>query len=291
MIKSMTGFGKAVVETEKSRYRIEIRTLNSKQLDINLRTPVVFKDKELEMRGLINQELIRGKVDLSISMDQNSAESASVVNESVAMHYFNELKRLSQKLGIQSSDDLLPAILKLPDVFISPEQTLDTHEWENIVSGLKEALTQVNEFRISEGKNIETDSRVRINIIKSLLTEVEPFELKRTDYIKERIRTNLQSFSNDVQQDMNRLEQEMIYYIEKLDITEEKVRLLKHCDYFLETLKSEEAQGKKLGFISQEIGREINTMGSKANDVNIQKIVVLMKDELEKIKEQLYNIL
>ena len=291
MIKSMTGFGKHTVEVKNNVITIEIRTLNSKQLDLNLRSPISYKENELAVRNLVSNLLERGKIDVNINIEHKTTESAPVINTDLAQHYFNELNLLSQKLGIESTTDYLSLILKMPDVLATQQEEIDPEDWNLIVDGLTKACKSAEEFRILEGKLIEDEFITRIETIVGLLSKVSPFENERSAKIKERIETNLKNVMLDNQADKNRLEQEMIYYIEKLDISEEKMRLQKHCDYFIETLKDKDAQGKKLAFIAQEIGREINTLGAKANDVNIQKIVVLMKDELEKIKEQLFNIL
>jgi uncharacterized protein (TIGR00255 family) len=287
----MTGFGKHTVEVKNNVITIEIRTLNSKQLDLNLRSPISYKENELAVRNLVSNLLERGKIDVNINIEHKTTESAPVINSDLAQHYFNELNLLSQKLGIKSTTDYLSLILKMPDVLATQQEEINPEDWNLIVDGLTKACKSVDEFRVLEGKLIENEFITRIETIVGLLSKVSPFENERSAKIKERIETNLKNVMLDNQADKNRLEQEMIYYIEKLDISEEKMRLQKHCDYFIETLKDKDAQGKKLAFVAQEIGREINTLGAKANDVNIQKIVVLMKDELEKIKEQLFNIL
>jgi len=291
MIKSMTGFGKNTVEVRNNVITIEIRTLNSKQLDLNLRSPINYKENELEARNLISNYLKRGKIDVNINIEHKSAETAPVINTELAQHFYKELESLSQKLNITTSANYLEMIMKMPDVLATQQEEIDPEEWKLIIDGLNKACKSVDNFRIQEGKLIEEEFISRIKTIVDLLSKVTPFENERANKIKERIQTNLNNLTLENEPDQNRLEQEMIYYIEKLDISEEKSRLKKHCDYFIETLKDKDAQGKKLGFISQEIGREINTLGAKANDVNIQKLVVLMKDELEKVKEQLFNIL
>jgi uncharacterized protein (TIGR00255 family) len=291
MIKSMTGFGKTKFETNNKVLNIEIRTLNSKQLDLNLRIPHLYKEKELELRALLGQKLVRGKIDLSINIEQSSIESVPHINHQLANQYYNQLKDLSKDLKIDAPGDLISILLKMPDILSSSKEELNKTEWESIIEGLKATIIKVDEFRSQEGSYLNTDFIERINKIKNLLVQVEPFEVARVPRIRERIYNNFTNFLDDVSKNKDRLEQEMIFYLEKLDITEEKVRLDKHCDYFLNTIELEENAGKKLAFIAQEIGREINTLGSKANDADIQTIVVLMKDELEKIKEQLFNIL
>ncbi len=289
----MTGFGKQLVNTGNNNYQVEIRTLNSKQVDVNLRIPFFLKEFELEIRNMLNKSLVRGKIDLNITNEKATANTIPSINQSVANNYFKEIKNLSQTIEIDLNNqaEVLSMILKMPDVLTSPDDSIDPEEWKQLKEGIELAIERVNEFRQTEGQALSDDLNKRIVNIAELLKQVDPFEPERAKRIKERIKSNLNNFGDDIQQDKNRLEQEMIYYIEKLDITEEKVRLKKHCEYFLETMATTEFPGKKLGFISQEIGREINTMGAKANDADIQKIVVLMKDELEKIKEQLFNIL
>lgn len=287
----MTGFGKEVLENEARKITIEIRTLNSKQLDLNLRLPQFYREKELDIRSLIGKNIKRGKVDISINIEQKNVASAPVISKTLARHYYNELKEVSESINQSNDYDYLSMIVKMPEVLVSPEIEIGDEEFGELLSTIQNACEKVNKFRINEGKVLEKDFIKRINTIIDLLKKVESFEENRTIRIRERIKSNLEAFSQDVQSDKNRFEQEVIYYLEKLDITEEKIRLQKHCDYFLETLSKDSTAGKKLGFVSQEIGREINTMGAKANDFDIQQIVVLMKDELEKIKEQLFNIL
>ncbi len=291
MIKSMTGFGKQTVETQHNKFIIEIRTLNSKQFDLNAKIPPLLRKYEPDIRNLTSRRLLRGKVDLQISAEAKTPESAPSLNHTLAGHYYREIKNLSQVLGMELSEQILPVVLRMPDIWSVPDEELDTEEWNILSENIEKTMDAVDRFRISEGEMLQQDFRKRIEIIKDLLTQVSRFETERIQRIKERIKSNLENYTADIQQDKNRVEQEMIFYIEKLDITEEKIRLKKHCDYFLETMENEETPGKKLNFIGQEIGREINTMGSKANDASIQKLVVLMKDELEKIKEQLFNIL
>lgn len=287
----MTGFGKCITEAGETTFTIEIRTLNSKQLDVNLRLPIPLKEHEIAIRTTIGKKIQRGKVDVSISTDSNSVATAPVINQKVAEHYYNQLKNLSDALKLDSSNHFLPVIVKMPDVLVTKTEGIDENAKGVLMKGISEAIAKVDEFRISEGKMLEGDFKLRIGHISGFLSEIEQYEEDRLTRIFNRIKTNLESVSDDMQLDKNRLEQEMIYYVEKLDITEEKVRLKKHLEYFIETMHNEESPGKKLSFISQEIGREINTIGSKANDADIQKLVVLMKDELEKIKEQIFNIL
>ena len=288
----MTGFGKQVVDLDHLKMTIEIRALNSKQLDINCRIPNSFKEYELDIRNIISEGLERGKIDCNVAIEQTSAKSASVINKELAKHYINEIRHLGQEEKLNTEDDLLSNVLRIPEIFTTPEHVVDEKELSALKEGVKTAVNAVDEYRKKEGQSLESDFIERAKIILRLLEQVNPYETERAGKIKERIRQNLsQTFDNNMQVDENRFEQEVIFYLEKLDITEEKIRLEKNCDYFLETLQLENSSGKKLGFISQEIGREVNTLGSKANDADIQKLVVLMKDELEKIKEQLFNIL
>lgn len=291
MIKSMTGYGKQVAQEESRIITVEIRTLNSKQLDINLRIPQSIKHKEIEIRKLIGTELERGKIDVIILVEQDSAESASVIDINMAKHYYNELKSLAESVDQNDFKDYISLLIKMPDVLVQKGMEINEGEFDSVSQCLTDALIAVDKFRIEEGAVLEKDIRSRINNILRLLSKVDSFEKQRTAKIKQRITEKINNFIQEPVIDNNRFEQEMIYYIEKLDITEEKVRLGNNCNYFLDNLDNVESSGKKLGFISQEIGREINTMGSKANDSDLQRIVVLMKDELEKIKEQLFNIL
>lgn len=291
MIKSMTGYGKHVVNKDNMSVTVEIRTLNSKQLDLNLRVPQFLKDKEIEIRKLVTATLIRGKIDMLLQVDHSDTDTAPVIDKKIAMHYYSELKGLAESMGQSSFSDYLDIIVKMPDIFIQEEHDVDDSEVRIVFECLENALKAVDTARLGEGSYLEKDFVLRIGTILKLLEEVDNYDNKRVSKIRERILGNIQKFIGDPETDKNRLEQEIIYYIEKLDITEEKVRLKNNCNYFLENLDNEDSSGKKLGFITQEIGREINTLGSKANDSDMQKIVVLMKDELEKIKEQLFNIL
>lgn len=287
----MTGFGKCVIEESDTTFTVEIRTLNSKQLDVNLRIPIPLKEHEISIRSIIGKKIQRGKVDVSITTDSNSVTAVPVINQKIAEHYYVQLKTLSDSLNLDSSNQYLPVIIKMPDVLVTKTEGIDDNTKKVLMAGISEAIAKVDEFRISEGVMLEEDFNLRIDNISLFLSKIEQYEEARLARIFNRIKTNLESVAEDIQLDKNRLEQEMIYYVEKLDITEEKVRLKKHCEYFIETMQNEDSPGKKLSFIGQEIGREINTIGSKANDADIQKLVVLMKDELEKIKEQIFNIL
>ncbi len=289
MIISMTGYGKVVRQMADKKVTVEIKSLNSKQSDLNVRMPAIYKEKELGLRSEITKQLERGKIDLAIFVELTGEEKNYSINTSVVKGYFEELKLLSKSLSIQDSTDYMNIIMKMPDVLKTEKVVADEKDWEKIIHTVDKAILELKNYRLNEGKVLEKDIITRIEVILRHLKKIEPLESKRIDAIKTRLRKNLSELN--IMADENRFEQELIYYLEKTDITEEKVRLKSHCDYFLNTISEHEASGKKLGFIAQEIGREINTIGSKANDADIQKIVVQMKDELEKIKEQLFNVL
>jgi uncharacterized protein (TIGR00255 family) len=295
MIASMTGYGKKILELPGKKLNIEIKSLNSRALDLSVKLPGVFRDKELETRTLLSQKLQRGKIDLYISSDDTSEAPVFHINKELAKKYYLEITGLLNELGEKNHDSLLPVILKMPDVLQTEKTDAEEDDWSVVKRCIEETIELVDEFRMNEGLILEKDMLARVTLILSLLDSIAPFEANRMKDIREKIRTGFQNLCNsenlNVLPDNNRFEQELIYYMERLDITEEKVRLQKHCDYFINTLKDPDSQGKKLGFIIQEMGREINTIGSKANEAEIQKIVVQMKDELEKIKEQLGNIL
>lgn len=286
----MTGFGKAATEIPGKKITVEIRSLNSKQFDIYTKMPWIYKEKEIEIRELIHRGLDRGKIDFSIYVDVLNEQNAPVINQGVVKNYYNQLKEVAGELYIDADDQLLSIIMRLPETLRTEKESLSDDEWQVLADLINEAIQMVISYQSEEGKALGKDVVARIEKIAGLLKEIEPFEKSRVDNIREKILASLESLGSE-NIDMNRFEQELIYYLEKLDITEEKVRLRKHCDYFIETMSQGDANGKKLGFISQEIGREINTIGSKANDATIQGIVVRMKDELEKIKEQVLNIL
>jgi len=260
-------------------------------LDVNTRIPGVYREKELEIRRELSDRLIRGKVDFNIFSESLGVESNSAINSSMVKSYFNQLSEISKELQIPVSEVTLQIIMQLPEVVKTTRDELDENEWKIIVSAIREALDAMDNFRIQEGLSLYNDIIFNINTITTLLEQVAPYELERSAKVKERILEGLKELSSPEGVDHNRLEQEMIFYLEKLDINEEKVRLGNHCTYFLETLELEEPVGKKLGFIAQEIGREINTLGSKANHTEMQKLVIGMKDALERIKEQLLNAL
>ncbi len=291
MLKSMTGFGKATTKTENKAINIEIRSLNSKQLDANIRSASIFREKEIEIKTLISKQLIRGKIDFSIQFDNIGKTTPTIIDKEAFINYFKQLTEIGKTLNINVSEQTFQNILRFPEVIKADNEELTNKEWSIIKNAISDALNSINTFRKQEGEALEIDFNNRINTIINLQKEVELLEKQRIDKIKTRIKANLDEFIETKNLDTNRFEQELIYYLEKLDITEEKVRLTNHCKYFIETMNTDGAQGKKLGFISQEIGREINTMGSKANDTDIQHIVIKMKDELEKIKEQVLNIL
>ena len=286
----MTGYGKSELEINNKKLIIEIKSLNSKQLDINLKLSNSFREKELEIRKIL-KKLERGKVEFYINIESLESELSVSINKPSFLAYYNQIKEIGNELDIKTSELTINNILKLPDVLQNKKNVLDENEWENLKTQIDLAILNLNKFREQEGSALEKDIELRINKILNLLSEVDAPEENRIEKIKERIKNNFNNFLTEKNIDENRFEQELIYYIEKIDITEEKTRLRNHCNYFLKNIKTTAPVGKKLGFISQEIGREINTLGSKANDSDLQKIVIKMKDELEKIKEQLLNIL
>lgn len=285
----MTGFGKATGTHNGRKIVVEIRSLNSKNLDLYIKLPGIFKEKELALRKLIGEELDRGKIECVVSLENSGSASNFTINKSLAKKYFEEINSLAIELKTDAGE-LITSILRMPEVLATEEEQLTDNDWEFLQKLTKEAIEQLKKFRQQEGSSLLQDFTNRITTIDQLLAEVPQFEQVRIDTIKERMRKALEEMETSSIDD-NRFEQELIFYIEKLDISEEKVRLKNHLDYFLETLKTEEPVGKKLGFITQEIGREINTLGSKAHHAELQKIVVDMKDNLEKIKEQVLNTL
>ena len=291
MIKSMTGFGKAECECQNRKIVIEIKSLNSKQLDMNARIPSGYREKELAFRTLVSKKLKRGKVDFSISVENSGGASNFSINKALVLKYYREMQSLSNEIGENNNVDYLSVIMRLPDVMVSEKEEVKEDEWKLLFGAVEKAIGRLDDFRVEEGQNLYKDLTERTNKIMKLLVQVDPYEKQRIENLKVKIKRDLYELTDKDNIDKNRFEQELVYYIDKLDITEEKVRLKKHCEYFLETLDEAVSQGKKLNFIGQEMGREINTMGSKAGDASIQKIVVQMKDELEKIKEQLFNIL
>lgn len=285
MIQSMTGYGKHVVQLPTKKITIEIKSLNSKNLDLNARIPSTYRGKELELRKTIASSLVRGKVDFGLYIEVTGSETTSRVNSDVVKRYMDQLKTIANGEDIK----LLEMALKLPDALKTDKADIDEEEYSVIKDVLKEALVEINIFRTEEGKVLEKDFVERIALLQSLLKEVKEIDKDRIGTIRERLEKAVADLNVDV--DANRFEQELIYYLEKYDITEEEVRLKNHLDYFTTTLHSSDSNGKKLGFISQEIGREVNTIGSKANFAPMQQLVVQMKDELEKIKEQMLNVL
>jgi len=287
----MTGYGKSIAETPQKKITIEIKSLNSKQLDLNSKIPWLYKEKELEIKSLVSQKLERGKIDLSIYCDNLDDEYIPVINKSVVRNYFNQLKEISDELNLDLNEHILSTILKLPESLKTEKHELDEEEWEFVKRQLLEAINMLDIYRIEEGNALEKDIRNNIDRIVSLLHKIESFEEGRITKVREKLLSILNENLKSENIDKNRFEQELIFYLEKFDINEEKVRLRKHCEYFLESLGTPSPNGKILSFITQEIGREINTIGSKANDASIQKLVVMMKDDLEKIKEQTLNVL
>ncbi|HLP05907.1 MAG TPA: YicC/YloC family endoribonuclease [Paludibacter sp.] len=291
MIQSMTGFGKATFEYGNKKIVVEIKSLNSKQLDISTRISALYREKEIEIRNEISQKLERGKIDFTMYIDNAGKETGTQINQSVVESYYRQIKSISGNLGIEVPANWFEVLLRLPDTMKTETAELDENEWIEIKKVIAEAIDQLIEFRIQEGKSLEEVFKSKIEQIGSLLDDTAPFETERVDKIKSRLEENLQALSEKIDYDKNRLEQELIFYIEKLDVNEEKVRLRNHLNYFIETMRNENSPGKKLGFIAQEIGREVNTLGSKSNHSEMQKIVVLMKDNLEQIKEQVLNVL
>ena len=286
MILSMTGYGKAEKSLSNKKVTIEIKSLNSKQIDMNVRMPSVYREKELICRQKISTELKRGKIDVSFFVENTGQEANITLNKSLIKTYYSELKEINDELNI--SEPLMNVVMRMPEVFKTEKENLDQNEWLEIEKLLDQAIVNLTAFRADEGKAMENDFKIRIKNIQTILDEIEKTESNRIEDKKNRLQEKINSLTTEV--DKNRFEQELIYYLEKLDITEEIVRLNNHLSYFIENLAAP-SQGKKLGFICQEIGREINTIGSKSNNAQMQQLVVRMKDELEKIKEQILNVL
>jgi len=286
MIQSMTGFGKASQQLPNKKITVEIKSLNSKGLDLNVRMPQNFRELELGLRTQLGQVLERGKIDLSIFVELSSEETTSKINAPIIKSYINQMKAI---LPTADETELMKMAIRLPDALKTERDELDPNEWIEIQKTIDEALVNIQNFRKDEGKSLENEFKIRLQNIHQLMISSESFESERIETVKNKLRTALDDLKVNV--DENRFEQELIFYLEKYDVTEEKVRLANHLKYFQETIDSNEANGRKLGFITQEIGREINTMGSKANHAGMQKLVVQMKDELEKMKEQVLNIL
>ncbi|WP_224488408.1 YicC/YloC family endoribonuclease [Robertkochia flava] len=290
MIHSMTGFGKSVRQLPSKKITIELKSLNSKSLDLNARIPSNYREKELQMRRLIADSLQRGKVDFNLYIEITGEETTTAVNKGVVREYVQQLMDVFPDLADESARvEMMKMAVRMPDALKTERDEIDEEEFNIILASLEEALEQITEFRLQEGKALENDFRSRVSTIRSLLEKVKEIDPERTEAIRTRLENAVADLKENV--DENRFEQELIYYLEKFDITEEKVRLENHLNYFDESLDSDDSNGKKLGFICQEIGREINTIGSKANYAPMQQVVVQMKDELEKIKEQVLNVL
>ncbi len=290
MVRSMTGYGNAKGLVGGQGVTVEIRSLNSKFLELNVRMPMQFRDRELELRADLGKQLERGKADLNISFDNNDLAKRSSVNKEIFNAYFEELTSLGKEYHL-SDVNLMDIILRMPAVMNADKAESDETQWKELKALIGEAIKKFNQFRDNEGAVLGKDTTDRVTVILNSIPKLEEFEQVRVENIRQRIMRSITELQEQSNIDHNRFEQELIYYIEKLDISEEKVRLRSHCDYFMQTLNSADGNGKKLGFIAQEIGREINTIGAKANDAQMQRIVVEMKDELEKLKEQLANVL
>lgn len=288
MIQSMTGYGKSVLHLPSKKVTIEIKSLNSKNLDLNTRIPSYYREKELNVRKKLASNLVRGKVDFSIYVEMTADETSTTVNIGVVREYMQQLRNVTQ-VGTSDDVELMKMAVRMPDALKTEREELDEEEWKQIDTHIDEALKEIIQYRTDEAKSLEEDFKTRILNIQSALEEVKKLDGDRIEHVKERLQKALTDLKVEV--DENRFEQELIYYLEKLDINEEKVRLANHLEYFLQQLATEDSNGKKLGFIVQEIGREINTTGSKANFAPMQKLVIQMKDELEKIKEQILNVL
>ena len=291
MIQSMTGYGKAVVAYKDKKIHVEVKSLNSKQLDLNTRIAALYREKEREMRQMVAEALIRGKVDMSVWIEKDMAVDPTPINAALVENYYQQIKSISEKTGIPVPEDWFYTLLRMPDVLTKTDtEELEEEEWQTVKGAVSEALKNLVDFRTQEGAALQKKFTEKIDNIAILLAEIEPYEKSRVEKIKQRIVEGLQQIPG-VDYDKNRLEQELIYYIEKLDISEEKQRLTNHLKYFRDTMNEPAGQGKKLGFIAQEMGREINTTGSKSNQAEMQNLVVKMKDELEQIKEQVLNAL
>lgn len=286
----MTGFGKAVAELENRKVTVEVKSLNSKQLDLYVRMPNLYKEKEMEVRNLITRRLERGKVDFLIYVENIGIDTANQINQNVIESYYKQIKETASNLGIDVPSDWFQVLMRMPEVLKYEQNEADENEWRKVSEAINEAINQLLGFRKQEGKMLQSLFEEKTNNISNLLLDIEPYEKDRIEKVRTRITEALQKLEG-VEYDKNRFEQELIYYIEKLDINEEKNRLSNHLRYFQETMNAGSGQGKKLGFICQEIGREVNTMGSKSNDAEMQQIVVRMKDELEQMKEQVLNVL
>lgn len=290
MIQSMTGFGKVTTELTSKKVTVEIKALNSKQLDLSTRIPSIYRENEMQIRSLLLQSLERGKVEFNIFIEYIGKDTPTHINLATVENYYTQIKDIAEKLNIALPADWFQTLLRMPDVIKTETQEADESEWEMVEKSIKEAIKHLCDFRIQEGAMLQKLFEQKIANIARLLTEVELYEKERIEKVKTRISDNLEKIAGQ-DYDKNRFEQEMIYYIEKLDVNEEKSRLDNHLKYFISTMNNGHGQGKKLGFIAQELGREINTLGSKSNHAEMQQIVVQMKDELEQIKEQVLNVL
>lgn len=291
MIQSMTGYGKAVVNYKDKKINVEVRSLNSKTLDLSTRMAPVYREKEMEVRQLLSKSLVRGKVDFSIWVEKDADADAAPINGALINNYYNQIKTISANTGVPEPNDWFALLLRMPDVMARNDQeVLSDEEWAVTLTAIEAAVASLVDFRKQEGEALSRKFEEKLDNIARLMSDIEPYEKSRVEKIRTRIVEGLSAIP-EVDYDKNRLEQELIYYIEKLDISEEKQRLANHLKYFRETMAESEAQGKKLGFIAQEMGREINTTGSKSNQAEMQNIVVMMKDELEQIKEQVLNVL
>jgi len=285
----MTGFGRAEGVVKDRKVTVEVRSLNSKQLDLLVKLPGVFREKEAELRQLASELVMRGKAELIMNQEQGSDTRRTTFDRDLVQAYYTELRSIANEVAPDADTDLLAHVLRMPDVMTTRTEVLEESEWEDLLALVRQALSSYDGFRLNEGARLLDELAARVQRIEQLLIEAEALDAVRTDRTRERLRAKLADLQVNVDQD--RFEQELVYYLEKLDITEEKVRLRAHCTYFQETMAGDDQQGRKLNFIAQEMGREINTLGSKANDAAIQRVVVLMKDELEKVKEQVLNVL
>lgn len=294
MLLSMTGFGRSEGTINNKRIVVELKSLNSKQADVNTRMPLPYRQKELKFRALLQEKLQRGKIELTVQVDESDIQKTIPINQPVVESYFRQMNNIAKNLNIEATpNSMLETVMQFPDVFQSNMlEDIEAEEWNLLIQLITQAVGKLIEFRTQEGQSLEKDIMLRITNIEKKLHEIEPHENGRIEIVKQRIEQSLSEIKNSEKIDKDRFEQELIYYLEKLDITEENVRLTNHCKYFREVIQSGEQQlGRKLNFVSQEIGREINTIGSKAGNAEIQQLVVGMKDELEKVKEQLLNVL
>lgn len=291
LILSMTGFGKSTVYIKEKLYTVEIKTLNSKTTDIRLRMPALLSDKEFSVRKMLQDQLVRGRVDLSIYQEGENGMAEFAFNAKLFKLYYNEIEKTTKDMGIKDAD-IFSAVMRIPAVISTGAEHITDEEWALVQDAITKAMVELTNFRLNEGKVLAQDLKHRVLVIKNAISKIQTFEAARLERLRDRLKRNMEEYLNSDKIDANRFEQEIMYYLERIDITEEKIRLDQHCDYFLDQMMKDDPQvGKVLAFISQEMGREINTLGSKAQDSDIQQVVIMMKDELEKIKEQLANIL